>query len=285
MNPAGALIAPSLWDCDAERVQNYLGMAHGLPLGELILPVPCERVDQLLRDIPVPLRPRIRILSLRRQLRGRGIAVNLALAVASTEKVAVIDDDIVLSKITMQALWHSCTARTFATLRRVRAGSGRHLVSDSEIASVSHVIRFKPRGSAAVSVETSRFDLQRRGNSAPGAVCATRRALRAIGGMNAALNSPAWEMVDLLVRLQVGAGLRRIQTGVARLADSAAQPSLSAQQHSAAAYALASEVSIAAYWQGRFTGTFTKDLRRASPQVISWTPRRGWACETGVTSK
>jgi hypothetical protein len=106
-----------------------------------------------------------------------------------------------------------------------------------------------------------------------------RRSFLQVQGMNCGLMSAEWENIDLLIRLQLAAGLRREQFGSARVASSIPAPrGAEALHYNAANHALGSERSKNRYWLGQFSGTLAEDLRRwgGSAELLRWVPGRGW---------
>lgn len=169
--------------------------------------------------------------ALREQLDGTGVHVveienqkyfnkaraqNLGAAHSQQPYLFFCDCDIVLEPATVARLverLHS-TPGTFATLAGVRESElnsrgGNHVVC------FGYHLRIKTRDGRVLEIVDNEEDATDGTRQAPGLLLVRRSDFLSIDGYNSRLHGWGWEDQDMIGRLTLGAGLTRIQDGVA----------------------------------------------------------------------
>jgi hypothetical protein len=143
-------------------------------------------------------------------------AQNLGAAHSGQPFLFFCDCDIVLEPETVAALVARLDERpgTFATLAGVRESDlnsrgGRHVVC------FGYHLRIRTADGRLLEIVDNEEDAENGTRQAPGLLLVRRTDFLAINGYNSRLHGWGWEDQDMIARLTLGAGLTRIQQGVA----------------------------------------------------------------------
>lgn len=273
---AGALIIPSLVNASRHRIRRALERVMPYSFRELAIVLPAREIPSALGLVPYARRGAVRFICIGTAPTSRSAAINLCAVATTATRIAIVDDDFVVTAATIRRLWKRCTRATFSTPRIVRAHGARPSLDPPEILSLSHVIRFRRGLATPVRVETGRLDFEQRGRAAPEIICVWRQAFFRLQGMNSALRSPEWESIDLLIRLQLAVGLRRVQIGSALWTPVKAIPR-GATSGDVTKHALALDSALRGYWLSRFGGSLKSDVRAAGgAELTLWRAGLGW---------
>lgn len=143
-------------------------------------------------------------------------AQNLGAAHSAQPYLFFCDCDIVLEPATVAALVQRlhATPGTFATLAGVRESElnsrgGNHVVC------FGYHLRIRTRDGRVLEIVDNEEDANDGTRQAPGLLLVRRSDFLSINGYNSRLHGWGWEDQDMIGRLTLGAGLTRIQDGVA----------------------------------------------------------------------
>jgi GT2 family glycosyltransferase len=147
---------------------------------------------------------------------NKACAQNLGAAASVQPYLFFCDCDIVLDPETVARLAHRLRSSpgSFATLAGVRESAlnsrgGRHVVC------FGYELRIRTADGRLLQIVDNEEDAENGTRQAPGLLLVRRSDFLAIGGYNSRLHGWGWEDQDMIARLTLGAGLTRIQEGVA----------------------------------------------------------------------
>ncbi len=217
---------------------------------------------EISRHIDESGRDRIRTIHVRRDQFNKSLALNLGIALASTERCLILDCDIHLSDYDFVEAFRNLDDNAFVTLKRVTANKDRLESPPSFLSSVHNIVEFRFADGRKEQVETSGFRKDDASRTGPGILLARRSWLTSIAGYNSSLEGWGWEDIDVILRLQL-AGFERRHMGTGRhLDDHAAASSLStARQQSEMRNR---SIAYGNYAAGNFMGTLEQDVAACS---------------------
>jgi hypothetical protein len=144
----------------------------------------------------------------------------------------------------------------------------------SQLAHVAHLTELVLADGRRATIETNRFRLADRSRSAPGLVLLRRADFLAVGGMSSDLVGWGWEDIDLLVRLQLGLGLRQRLAGeVTHLSHDDQRRDTRGKQRTETE-ADNYRRCLARYMAGRLIGSYRADVARWRARLREPTARR-----------
>jgi glycosyltransferase involved in cell wall biosynthesis len=159
--------------------------------------------------------PGLRVVHVPARRFNKSLALNVGAWAARAPRLFHLDADILLGKDDLVSRARSLLGRPgFVNIGRVHESAAeRRENRRTRLAHVAHLIELEVRGGRRARIETNRFRLTDQSRSAPGLVLLRRADFIAVGGMSSDLEGWGWEDLDLLVRLQLGLGLRQRLSG------------------------------------------------------------------------
>lgn len=191
-------------------------------------------------------------------------AQNLGAAHTSQPHLFFCDCDILLEAPVLEVLLDRLRAEegTFATLAGVRE-SERNARAAGHVTRFGYELRLRTADGRELSIIDHEEDADDGTRQAPGLLLVRRRDFLAVDGYNSHLHGWGWEDQDMIARLTLGAGLRRIEAGHAihlshdDEARIGAYPPVKDRWESRDRMFRA---ALANYDRGDFQGTYTRDL-------------------------
>lgn len=170
---------------------------------------------QLARHAAATEMPGLRVVHVPARRFNKSLALNVGAWAARAPRLFHLDADILLGEDDLLSRARALLGRPgFVNVERVHESAGqRRGHRRSHLEHVAHLIELQTRNGRRASIETNRFRLVDQSRSAPGLVLLRRADFIAVGGMSSDLEGWGWEDLDLLVRLQLGLGLRQRLAG------------------------------------------------------------------------
>jgi GT2 family glycosyltransferase len=190
---------------------------------------------------------------------NKSLALNLGAYQARSNVLLFLDADVILASDTVRRMLARLDRRSFITVarviekRRVESGAG----AIRAFSSAFNLVLLDGRKAKAVTNAVWPNDGAR---SAPGLIMLHRHVFIKIGGMNSELAGWGWEDVDLVIRLQIGCGLKRICVGKAQHLSHSDEVRAIGAATRANSEIRNFEQSLANYAIGRFVGTYANDV-------------------------
>lgn len=201
---------------------------------------------------------------------NKSAAHNLGIASTPHPYLFFCDCDIVLDPDQLASLFRRVRDEpgTFGTLAGV-VESERNARGAGHVTCFGYELLIKTRDGRSLRIVDNEEDAEQGTRQAPGLLCARRADLLRVGGYNGRLLGWGWEDQDMISRLTLGAGLRRVIAGRAL--------HLSHDDHARVAhYPLANRwesrdkmfrQALANYDAGDFQGTYEHDVRAIARSV------------------
>lgn len=145
---------------------------------------------------------------------NKSLALNLGASLARAPRLFHLDADILLDKTDFLSRARALLGRPgFVNVERVHESARPRARRRSRLQHVAHLTELVLADGRRATIETNRYRLADHSRSAPGLVLLRRADFLAVGGMSSDLVGWGWEDLDLLVRLQLGLGLRQRLAG------------------------------------------------------------------------
>ena len=182
-----------------------------------VIVVNCGGSETELREVlsgPGP--RRLRRVDVQTTVFNKSLALNLGASVAQSERLFLLDADIILKEDFLPTAFEAVAARRFFTVERVLESNPEPSPpqdhSQDHLEEMTNQLSFVGRGGRrATAAVRRRFHEGSR--NAPGLVVLAREHFLKVGGMNADLLGYGWEDRDLLLRLQFALGLEELSAG------------------------------------------------------------------------
>lgn len=155
---------------------------------------------------------RLRRVSVRTDVFNKSLALNLGASVAHSDRLFLLDADIILTEDFLPTAFDAVAAQHFFTVERVLESEPQPLPPEDHLEEMAHQISFVGRGGRRAAA-TVRRRFHESSRNAPGLVVLAREHFLRVGGMNADLHGYGWEDRDLLMRLQFALGLEERSAG------------------------------------------------------------------------
>ena len=176
-----------------------------------VIVVNCAGLQADLHKILSRARPnRLSCVNVQTTVFNKCLAINLGVSVARSERLFLIDADILLTEDFLPTAFDIVGERHFFTVERVLESDPEPL--DDQLKEMATSISFVARNGRK-AMATVRRGLHNDSRNAPGLVMLTRALFLEVGGMNADLRGYGWEDRDLLLRLQFALGLEERSAG------------------------------------------------------------------------
>jgi glycosyltransferase involved in cell wall biosynthesis len=213
-DPVLSIIIP--W---ANRPELSRTLAHNdvqfADTGAEVIVVSCGGIPtQLAECLSVVRRASVRSLDIEASF-NKALAINIGVHHARGEMLFLLDSDIELGSGCCAEGLARASATCAVTLDRVVESAGPARRTHPHLSSVVHTLELEMADGRTVLLETNRRRLADGSRSAPGLVFLPKQRFEEVGGMNSDLEGWGWEDLDLLVRLQLGAGMRIERSGTA----------------------------------------------------------------------
>lgn len=157
--------------------------------------------------------PQLRIVSISDCRFNKSLALNLGAHFACGGNLFFLDADILLPPGALATIRAALCASSFVTIERVVESKPKHQIQGSYIQEFAHRLEFTRKTGPSVILEVNRVRFADGSRGAPGLVLLARDDFRRVNGMNSRLEGWGWEDLDLVARLQLGLGLRRVIAG------------------------------------------------------------------------
>lgn len=168
------------------------------------------RLTAVLGDAP---RPGLRRVEVPSPVFNKGLALNLGVSAARSDRLFLLDADIVLQEDLLPRAIALLDRPGFVTVDRVLESVAPPPADRPGLREVGHVLELTGSRNRKIRLETNRVRFRDGSRSGPGLVLFARRDFLAVDGMNSDLAGWGWEDLDLLVRLQLALRLRRRPCG------------------------------------------------------------------------
>jgi Glycosyltransferase like family 2 len=177
-----------------------------------VIVVNCAGSQANLRKILSRAQPgRLSCVNVQTTVFDKCLAINLGVSVAQSERLFLLDADILLTEDFLPTAFDIVGERHFFTVERVLE-SDPQPSPDNQLEEMKTHISFVSRDGRK-AMATVRRGLGDDSRNAPGLVMLARKHFLAVGGMNADLRGYGWEDRDLLLRLQFALGLEERSAG------------------------------------------------------------------------
>jgi glycosyltransferase involved in cell wall biosynthesis len=178
-----------------------------------VIVVNCGGSEAGLRDVLSGAGPRrLRRVDVQTTVFNKSLALNLGASVAQSDRLFLLDADIILKEDFLPAAFEAVAARRFFTVERVVESDPEPLPPQDHLEEMTNQLSFVGRGGRRATA-TVRRRFHEGSRNAPGLVVLAREHFLKVGGMNADLFGYGWEDRDLLLRLQFALGLEERSAG------------------------------------------------------------------------
>ena len=180
--------------------------------GAEVIVVNCGGSETELRGVLSGTGPRrLRRIDVHTTVFNKSLALNLGASVAQSERLFLLDADIILKEDFLPTAFDAVAAQSFFTVERVVESNPEPPPQD-HLEEMSNQLSFVGRGGRRATA-TVRRRFHEGSRNAPGLVVLAREHFLKVGGMNADLLGYGWEDRDLLLRLQFALGLEERSAG------------------------------------------------------------------------
>lgn len=178
-----------------------------------VIIVNCGGSQADLRDILSGPRPQmLACVDLQTTDFNKCLALNLGASIARSERLFLLDADIILTEDFLPAAFEAIAQQQFFTVERVFESEPEPSLPNDHLEEMGNQLSFVGKGGRKAMVTVRRRPLDGSRN-APGLVMLARKHFLEVGGMNADLQGYGWEDRDLLLRLQFALGLEERSAG------------------------------------------------------------------------
>ncbi|XXF78903.1 glycosyltransferase family 2 protein [Myxococcaceae bacterium GXIMD 01537] len=240
-----------------------------------VLVVNCGGDAAQFRDILTARRfPGLRGVELPGTRFNKSLALNVGASEARAERLFFLDTDVVLKTDFLGEAVGMLGARHFVTVDRVFESHPPPAARTSQILELGYSVRLVDERGRSAEVQTNLVHLRDGSRSGPGMVLMRRKHFFAVNGMNSDLSGWGWEDLDLLVRLQLGLGLKQRRHGnVEHLTHGDERRDLDGQSRAASEH-LNMARCLENYRQGHYWGTREDDARTWAERRVELAPVR-----------
>ncbi|HKY36109.1 MAG TPA: galactosyltransferase-related protein [Polyangiaceae bacterium] len=193
---------------------------------------------------------------------NKALALNLGVTQASAPTLLFLDCDVELGRGSCTTALSLVSAACAVTLDRVVESSPGENVAYPYLSAVIHTTELEMADGRRVRIETNRRRLNEGCRSAPGIVFVDREQFIEVDGMNSDLTGWGWEDLDLLVRLQLQAGVRIERAGSATHLTHGDDRRCIDGVNRAGNEAWNAAMCLANYGLGHYYGTYGSDCER-----------------------
>jgi len=202
--------------CDRPEIATTLrrNAPHFTATGADVVVVNCGGdPDRLTEALSGELFSGLRRLDLPAPAFNKGLALNLGVAAAHSERLFLLDADIVLGEDVLAAGLALLAKPCFVTIDRVVESRPGPPPERTSLREVGHILELVGPRNRRIRLETNRARFRDNSRSGPGLLLLAREDFLAVDGMNSDLEGWGWEDLDLLVRLQFALRLPRRSVG------------------------------------------------------------------------
>lgn len=248
-----------------DRRELAVSLGHNLPLlspwGAEVVVASCGGDPVLLREALAGVSPpAVRVVEIPAPGFNKGLALNLGVHAAGAGRLFLLDTDVLLEEAFLARALPRLDGRSFVTVGRVAESSPAPVDEAAGLAEIAWSVELVARGGRKARVETNRVRFRDGSRGGPGLILLEREHFLAVGGMNSDLEGWGWEDLDLVARLQLALGLKRLTEGRAvHLTHGDEVRALQGLSRGASEQANFAQC-LANYRLGCFTGTYGDDV-------------------------
>jgi glycosyltransferase involved in cell wall biosynthesis len=225
-----------------------------------VIVVNCGGPEAELRRVSSGPGPRgLRRVNVQTTVFNKSLALNLGASVAQSERLFLLDADIILGEDFLPAAFDAVAARGFFTVERVVESNPEPPRPQDHLEEMTNQLSFVGRGGRRATA-TVRRRFHEGSRNAPGLVVLAREHFLQVGGMNADLLGYGWEDRDLLLRLQFALGLEERSAGTAIHLSHQDEAQHEAWRDRRRGEQLNFAACIKNYRAGHYAGTYYDDL-------------------------
>ena len=202
----------------------------------------------------------LRCLNIPATVFNKSLAINVGASTAQSERLFLLDADIVLTDDFLPVAFDTVAQQCFFTVDRVLESDREPWPLDDHLEEMAHQISFLAKDGRKATT-TIRRRLHEGSRSGPGLIVLARQHFLEVGGMNADLHGYGWEDRDLLLRLQFALGLEERSAGKVLHLSHQDESQDAAWRDRETGERLNSAACVKNYRAGHFAGTYYDDLR------------------------